>query len=176
MFIGLLAILALTACGGIPGVGGGGDEIQPREGEESDPLNPLPTPLPAEDVGGEALSAAQDTPEGTWANYLRDMIAEQVSDREQKITLLERYQDPAIIQANLEGLVEDINLVEDRTEFNISGGLATTNTEFDVRLLYANGDTDTQTCRLNVSMEFNEADGVWYVVNPAPLQVFAACG
>jgi hypothetical protein len=177
IFIGLMAILVLTACGGLPGAGGGGDEATPPpEREESEPINPLPTPLPGEDVGAEALSAAQDTPEGTWVNYLRDIIAEQVSDRSQKITLLERYQDPSITSANLEGLVEDIDLVEDRTEFNTGGGIANTNADFDIRLTYANGDTDTQSCRVQVSMEFNEDDGVWYVINPAPLQIFAACG
>jgi hypothetical protein len=89
---------------------------------------------------------------------------------------LERYQDPAITKANLEGLVEDIDLVEDRTEFNTGGGLANSNADFDIRLTYANGDTDTQTCRVQVNMEYNEDDGVWYVINPAPLQIFAACG
>jgi hypothetical protein len=175
ILIGLMAILVLTACGGVPGGGGGGDEAPPQR-EESDPINPLPTPLPGEDVGEAAASAAKDTPEGTWVNYLRDIIAEQVSDREQKITLLERYQDPNITSANLEGLVEDIDLVEDRTEFSTGGGIANTNADFDIRLTYANGDTDTQTCRIQVSMEYNEEDGVWYVINPAPLQIFAACG
>jgi hypothetical protein len=174
LLIGLLAILVLSACGGVPG--GGSNQPQPRAGEESDPINPLPTPLPGEDVGGAAASAAKDTPEGTWANYLRDIIAEQVSDREQKITLLERYQDPSITAANLEGLVDDIDLLEDRTEFNINSGIASTSADFDIRLHYANGDTETESCRINVSMEFNEADGVWYVVNPAPLQIFSACG
>jgi hypothetical protein len=176
LLVGLLVILALTACGGLPGGGGGDNEPQPAQREESDPINPLPTPLPGEDVGEAAASAAKDTPEGTWTNYLRDIIAEQVSDREQKITLLERYQDPSITSANLEGLVEDIDLVEDRTEFSTGGGIANTNADFDIRLHYANGDTETQSCRVNVSMEFNEDDGVWYVINPAPLQIFAACG
>jgi hypothetical protein len=177
LMVGLMVILVLAGCGGVPGGGGGAAATAPPEREESEPINPLPTPLPAEDVGAEAASAAKDTPEGTWTNYLRDIIAEQVSDRTQKITLLERYQDPSITAANLEGLVEDIDLVEDRTEFNTtSGGLANSNADFDIRLTYANGDTDTQTCRVQVSMEFNEDDGVWYVVNPAPLQIFAACG
>ncbi|HEC24162.1 MAG TPA: hypothetical protein ENI95_14720 [Chloroflexi bacterium] len=174
--IGLALVLALavSACNALPG-GGGGEEVIPRQGEEEEPLNPIPTPLPAEDVGGEAISAAQDTPEGTWENYLRDMIAEQVSDRQQKLRLLERYQDPDITQQNLGGLVEDIDLVEDRTEFTISSGTATADAEFDIRLHYANGDTDTRTCRLNVGMEFDEEDGVWYVLNPAPLQIFSVC-
>ena len=174
--VGLVVVLVMAGCGGLPGSGGGDQATAPPEREESEPINPLPTPLPAEDVGEEAASAAKDTPEGTWTNYLRDIIAEQVSDRAQKITLLERYQDPAITKANLEMLVEDIDLVEDRTEFNTGGGLANSNADFDIRLTYANGDTDTQTCRIQVSMEFNEDDGVWYVINPAPLQIFAACG
>jgi hypothetical protein len=174
LVVGLMVILVLAGCGGLPG--GGDEATAPQEREESEPINPLPTPLPAEDVGEEAASAAKDTPEGTWTNYLRDIIAEQVSDRAQKITLLERYQDPAITAANLEGLVEDIDLVEDRTEFNTGGGLANSNADFDIRLTYANGDTDTQNCRVQVNMEFNEDDGVWYVINPAPLQIFAACG
>jgi hypothetical protein len=158
--------LVLSACGTVRGVLGGKDEG-----------NPIPTPLPSEDVGAQAQSAAQDTPEGTWENYVRDIIAEQVKRQEAKVNLYERYQDPSITVQNTGGLVGDIDLVEDRTAFNISGGtLASSNTDFDVRITFANGDTDTRTCRFTVSMEFDEEAGVWYVVNPEPLAVFAVCG
>jgi hypothetical protein len=162
--VGLILALAATACSAPFGIGG-------EEG------NPLPTPQPGIDVGAEAESAARETPEETWEVYLEDSIAEQVARQEGKITLLERYQDPAITAQNLGGTVTDIDLVEDRTEFNIRGGtLAFTQTEFDVRLTFANGDTDTRTCAYDVSMEFNEDDGVWYVVNPQELAVFVVCG
>ena len=138
--------------------------------------NPLPTPKPEEDVGEEAKSAAEDTPEGTWENYLRDIIAEQVADRTSKIELIQRYENPDITEQNLGGLLTNIGLVEDRTEFSTSGGLATAHAEFDIRLTFGNGDTDTRTCTFNVSLEFHEEDGVWYVINPAALAVFTQCG
>lgn len=162
--VGLALALAASACSAPFGIG-------KEEG------NPLPTPQPGIDVGSEAGSAARDTPEDTWDVYLQDSIAEQVARQEGKITLLERYQDPSITAQNLGGTVTDIDLVEDRTEFNIRGGtLAFTQTDFDIRLTFANGDTDTRTCRYDVSMEFNEDDGVWYVVNPQELAVFVVCG
>jgi len=158
--------LLLSGCGTVRGVLGGKDDG-----------NPLPEPPRAEDVGAQAQSAAQDTPEGTWENYVRDIIAEQVKRQEAKVNLYERYQDPSITVQNTGGLVRDIDLVEDRTIFNIRGGtLASSNTDFDVRITFADGDTETRTCRPTVSMEFDEGAGVWYVVNPEPLAVFAVCG
>ncbi len=138
--------------------------------------NPLPTPKPGEPIGTGARSVAKDTPDGTWQSYLRDMIAEQNTRLASKITLLERYEAPSITQRNLGGLAREISLVDDRTEFNISGNTASTNVDFDVRLLFANGDTDTRTCRFPLSLEFNETDQVWYVLNPKALEIFVVCG
>ncbi len=154
----LTASLILSACGG-----GSGQ------------VNPLPTPLPAEEVGTQAQAGAMDTPEGTWSNYLRDIIAEQVAQRVSKINLLERYQNPAITRQNLGGLVKNILLVEDRTTFTISGGAASATTDFDIRLEYANGDVETRTCSFLVRLEKDEASGIWYVLNPEALQIFSVC-
>lgn len=164
MLVVLGAALVLSGCSALPG-GGKGE------------VNPLPTPLPAEDVGEEAGSAAGETPQETWERYRDDIVAEQVRQRESLITLRERYERPETTEANLESIVTDIDLVEggDRTEWNISGDSASSFVEFDVRLTYANGDNETKTCRFNVALEFDEEDGVWYVVNPSPLQVFADC-
>jgi hypothetical protein len=173
-------ILVLSACS-LPGGGSSGPEptARPtdRPAQPEDVANPVPTPLPAENVGGEALSGAKDTYQETWNNYLRDSIAEQVADRQQKLAMLQRYENPSITDQNLGGLVEDIDLVEDRTVFNLTnqGNIASGNTEFDVRLTYANGDTDTRTCTPFVSMEREADDGLWYVVNPTQLQIFAVC-
>lgn len=138
--------------------------------------NPLPTPRPAEDVGAAAQAAAKAPPETTWDNYVRDIIAEQVKQRESLISLRERYENPSITVQNLAGMVKDIDLVEDRTQFDIKDNSASTYTDFDVRLTFANGDTDTRTCRFNVTMEYVEEENVWYVLNPAPLAVFSVCG
>jgi hypothetical protein len=154
----LTASLILSACGG-----GSGQ------------VNPLPTPLPAEEVGSQAQAGAMDTPEGTWSNYLRDIIAEQVAQRVSKINLLERYQNPAITRQNLGGLVRNILLVEDRTTFTISGGAASATTDFDIRLEYANGDVETRTCSFPVRLEKDAASGIWYVLNPEALQIFSVC-
>jgi len=160
----LLLIIGSIACEQT-GIGGGRNEG-----------NPIPTPLPAEDVGVGAQSAAEDTPEGTWENYVRDIIAEQVARQESKLSLYERYQKPGITEQNLGGIVTDIDLVEDRTEFNTSETLASSNVEFDIRLTYANGDTDTRTCRFPISLEYDSDKEVWFVVNPDALAVFAVCG
>lgn len=137
--------------------------------------NPLPEPPRPEDVGSGASSVAADTPEGTWESYVRDAIAEQVSAQIARINMLERYEDPAITRQNLAGTVTDIDLVEDRTEFNTNGNTASAQAEFDVKLTFANGDSDTRTCRFAVGMNFSEEDGVWYMANPQALAVFSVC-
>src|SRR5688572_18595660 len=72
---------------------------------------PEPTPAEVEDVGEESVSGAAESYEETWANYLRDSIAEQVSDRQQKLSILQRYEDPDITEQNLGGHVQDIDLI-----------------------------------------------------------------
>lgn len=139
-------------------------------------VNPLPTPLPAQNVGEEAKKGATEDYKTTWDNYLHDAIAEQVRDRQQKIDLLQRYEKPSITEANLKGLVKDIGLVEDRTTFNLthSDSVASAITDFDVRLTFANGDTDTRTCKQPVEID-KDTDGKWYILNPGQLQIFAVC-
>jgi hypothetical protein len=175
-FLMLIVILTLGACRGgginLPG-GGGGEENVDRGGE----VNELAEPEEDEDVGEGALGGANESHEATWDNYLRDMIAEQVSDRQQKVSILERYENPGITEQNRGGLVTDVDLVEDRTVFNLTNGgtIASANTDFDVRLSYANGDSETRTCAPFVSMEQDSESGLWYVVNPGALQIFAVC-
>lgn len=158
-----LLILGSIACDQTA-IGGGGEG------------NPIPTPLPAEDVGEAAQSAAEDTPEGTWENYVRDIIAEQVARQDSKLSLYERYQKPDITAQNLGGIVTDIDLIEDRTEFDGSETFVSSNVDFDVRLTYANGDTDTRTCTFPLNMEYDPDTETWFVVNPDALAVFAVCG
>lgn len=175
--IALLALLvvALSACSALGGgtqptataplptaVGGGEVAV-------------LPTAMPGEDVGTGASSGALDTAEGTWGNYLRDMIAEQNQSLASKINLLERYADPAITQQNLGGIGKSIELVADRTTItqNSSQTVGTVKAEFDVRIEFANGDTDTRTCKM--TLEADKKDNLWFILNPAPLAVFSIC-
>jgi hypothetical protein len=179
-----LLALAVTGCGVLGGGNAPADSgaeptatLTPRPNEPEAPENPRPTPRPDEDVGEQSLAGARDSYQETWNNYLRDSIAEQVADREQKISILERYQNPGILAANSGGLVEDISLLEDRTTFNLSnnGTFASAVANFDVRLTYVDGDTESRTCTPNVQIEFEPDDGLWYVINPAELQIFVNC-
>jgi hypothetical protein len=170
----VLVVVALSACGmgaanqptptqPLPtAVGGGAVAV-------------LPTPLPGENVGTGASSGALDTAEGTWGNYLRDMIAEQNQSLASKINLLERYANPELTQKNLAGTVKSLELVADRTkiDLNASSTVASVKAEFDVRLTFANGDSDTRTCKMGVEIDLKDA--TWYVLNPAPLAVFSVC-
>jgi hypothetical protein len=161
--VGLLVLAAvLSACGALGGGGG----------------NTLPTPIPGEELGEEARSQAKDSYQGTWDSYLRDSIAAANKVAANDIDMLERYELPSITKQNLPGTLSSVELVEDRTAFNIasSGGIAASNAEFDIRLTFANGDTDTRTCRLAVQIELDSESNLWFVINPAPLPVFNACG
>lgn len=170
-----LLVIALSACGAL----GGGSQPTATPplptavgGGE---VAALPTAMPGEDVGTGASSGALDTAEGTWGNYLRDMIAEQNQSLSSKINLLERYADPGITQKNLGGIAKSIELVADRTAITLNSNqtVATVRAEFDVRLEFANGDTDTRTCKLTI--EADKKDNLWYILNPAPLAVFSVC-
>lgn len=166
----LLITILLSACNR-----GGSD--QPERIEQTAP--PLPTIAEVEDVGAEALGGAAESYEQTWANYLRDAIAEQVRVREQKLSLLTRYEDPDITAQNLGGLVKDIDLIVggDRTTFTLSNNdtVASGYADFDIQLTYANGDQDRRTCKPFVRMFKHIEDNKWYVENPAALEVFAVC-
>jgi hypothetical protein len=146
-------------------------------GSSNGSVNPLATPLPAQDVGEDAKKGATEDYQNTWDNYLQDAIAEQVLDRQQKIDFLQRYENPNITNQNLKGLVQDVDLVTDRTTFNLTHGdtVASAITDFDVRLTFANGDSDTRTCKQPVEIDKDPDSGKWYILNPGQLQIFAVC-
>jgi len=176
LLVGTIALtMLLAACGG----GGGGEDAEPtvNPAAQDDEGVAIPTPLPTTEVGEQSVSAAKDTPEATWNSYLPDSIAEQVKNRRQIIDLLERYENPDVTGQRLESLATNITLVEDRTAWNTNQGAGQANSfvDYDVQVTYANGDTETLTCRYNVAQEFDSEDGVWYILNPAALQVFADC-
>ena len=157
--------VALSACGA-----GGGDAPTPvlPTAVGGGEVRELPTAVAGEEVGTGASSGALDTPEGTWGNYLRDSIAEQNQIRATKISLMERYQASRITDEALATTVVEITLVSDRSEVDVKKeGVAVVAGDFDVRLSYANGDAKTRTCTLTVQIE--EYDGIWYVLNPVPL-------
>jgi hypothetical protein len=160
----LAAFLSACSLGGSSG----------REGGE---VNELPTPVEGEDVGEEAAAGVTEDYVTTWGNYLRDSIAEQVKDRQQKLELLKRYENPSITEQNVGGLVQNIELLTDRTAFNLTNGqtIASGTTDFDIRLTYANGDSETRTCKFPASLEKDTDSGLWYVLNPGQLQIFAVC-
>ncbi|MGF1505194.1 MAG: hypothetical protein GYB64_18450 [Chloroflexi bacterium] len=157
------ALALLAACGG----GVGGDDVQ-EVGEQD-----LPTPVPTEEVGAEAARSATNSPQATWDNYLRDTIAEQNRIRDLTVGLIQRYEDPELTgQANQ--LLLNITLGEDRSEVNNTF----VDADFDVRVEYLNGDTETLTCTYRKDFRLTEnEDGetIYYIVNPAPLAVFALC-
>lgn len=164
--------LSLAACS-LPGSSAQPDTGGQRVEQEAPDV--LPTIAVGEDVGQEALAAATEDYEQTWDNYLRDIIAEQVSDREQKINLLQRYEDPDLLTQRRE--VQGIELLADRSVLQLQSNNATVivKGDFDIRYTYLNGDTETVTCTQNFTMQKREADNLWYIVNPAPLQVFSVC-
>ncbi len=137
--------------------------------------NPLPTPRPTEVVGPEARSAAKDTPQGTWEGYLRDMIAYQVNDLEARTALYQRYENPDHTAQNMGGRIKDVVLLEDRTEWTVRPTSAYSLVDFDVRVIYLDGDTETRHCRFEVFLQKDEEDGMWYVINPRGLDVQGMC-
>ena len=169
----VLLAVALSACGGVGG--GAQPTVALPTAVGGGEARALPTAPSGEEVGTGASSGAVDTPEGTWGNYVRDMIAEQNQAQASKINLLERYSDPAINEKNLGGLVKMIELVADRTKFDLNDSetVASVKAEFDIRLSFANGDADTRTCKFIV--ELDKKDDLWYVLNPQPLAYAALC-
>jgi len=48
----------------------------------------------------------------------------------------------------------------------------------DIRVTFANGDTDTRACSYDINMERSDnkqGEAVWYVINPDAFPVFASC-
>lgn len=159
----LVVALALAACGGAVAGGGAG--------------NALPTPRPAEDVGESASSAARDSYQATWDSYLRDSIAAANDLQRVKLQMLQRYEKPSITAQNAGGLMKQLDLVEDRTTFNLLNEQTTAASlaEFDIKVTLVNGDTDTRTCKVQVGVELNPDDKLWYMLNPAALNWDSIC-
>lgn len=137
--------------------------------------NPLPTPRPTENVGAEARSEAKETPEETWEGYLRDMIAYQANQFEARLAMYQRYENPDHTAQNAGGLMKEIALLEDRTEWSGNERAASALVDFDVRVTLLDGDTETRHCSFTVEQQYDEEDGVWYVIAPKGLDVTALC-
>jgi hypothetical protein len=162
LLAGVMAIL--SACGGTPQVAGGGQG------------NALPTVRPTENIGSSAKSAAKDSYQATWDSYLRDSLAAANQTQDIKIALLQRYEKPSITAQNIGGIVKSTDLVQDNTKFNVSANnTASAMADFDVKMTFANGDTDTRHCKLQVAIELNPEDKLYYMLNPAPFAVQAIC-
>ncbi len=189
---GLAAVIALTLLGGcaIPTAGQGAIPTPAGESPTGDAAaaeagaDPGGTAQPT--AAGEEASTATPTPviaivgvseelARTWESFLRDSIAFQVERMRDKLVLMERYQNPAHFEQNRGGLIEDIDLLEDRTVFEVRGALASTTTDFDIRITYADGDTETRTCRYQVLIEQSPEDGLWYVINPTAFDPYTFC-
>jgi hypothetical protein len=157
--------VALTACRG--------QEVLPEGG------NPIPTPRIGEDVGSEPGSQAAGTPEETVSRYLRDSIAAQVAIQQTEIIMRERYQDPGLTAKALSGLVTEISVLEDHSTITRpKEDVANAHVSLDIRVTFANGDTDTRTCGYEVNMQRGQnakEQDVWYVINPDAFPVFASC-
>ncbi len=164
LVLALGVAVILSACGGGNVAGGGAG-------------NALPTPKPAENVGGSAASAAKDSFQGTWDSYLRDQIAAANDQQRVKLSMLQRYEKPDITSKNAGGLMKELALVEDRTKFNLINSQTTASSvaEFDIKVTFVNGDTDTRTCKVQIGIEVNPSDKLWYVLNPAPLNWDSLC-
>jgi len=168
MLVGM-ALLAgvmviLSACGA-PQVAGGGQG------------NALPTVRPAENIGSGAKTAAKDSYQATWDSYLRDSLAAANQTQDIKIGLFQRYEKPSITAQNIGGIIKTVDLVQDNTKWNVSAtNTASAMADFDVKMTFANGDTDTRNCKVQVAIELNPEDKFWYVINPAPLAVQSVCG
>lgn len=161
----LMLALLLAACGG-------GEVIE--EGG-----NVIPTPIEGEDVGEEISSQAAGTPQETYDRYIVASIAGQVNAQKDKIDMRQRYQDPEITKQDLGGLVTEISILEDRTEVDQpTDNAATAQVDMDIRVQYADGDTESRTCSYTVSMQRStneDEEDVWYVVNPDAFPVFFSC-
>ena len=161
----LAASLVLAACRG--------GEVLPQGG------NPIPTPREGETVGTVADSQAAATPEETFGRYIRDSIAATVAVQQTKIGMRGRYQEPDQTLQDLGGLVSEIAVLEDRTKITSpKDTAANAKVDLDVRVKYADGDTQTFTCHYDVSTlrgANKKGDNVWYVINPDAFPLFVSC-
>jgi hypothetical protein len=163
--VALVTLLTITACLG--------SEVLPEGG------NPIPTPREGELVDALPDSQAAATPEETFTRYMRDSIAATVAVQQTKINMRGRYQEPGQTLDDLSGLVSEIAVLEDRTEITSpKDTAANAKVDLDVRVLYADGDTQTFTCKYDVSMQMSandKGDNVWYVINPDAFPLFVSC-
>lgn len=161
----LAALLTLTACLG--------SEVLPEGG------NPIPTPREGESVDSLPDSQAAATPEETFTRYIRDSIAATVAVQQTKINMRGRYQEPDQTLEDLSGLVSEIAVLEDRTAISSpKETAANARVDLDVRVTYADGDTQSFTCKYDVSMQMSanaKGDNVWYVINPDAFPLFVSC-
>jgi hypothetical protein len=143
--------------------------------------NIIPTPIAGENVGEAPGSQAAATPEETASRYLKDSLGSLVAQQTQKIELRERYQNPSQTVEDLGGLLTEISVLEDRTEVkkvNENSTNATANVDLDVRVTWADGDTESFTCKYAVTLQQAENDDeeeVWYVINPDAFPLFVNC-
>lgn len=174
----LLAAAALSACGAVTGLVAADDGPPPEE-VVPEGGNPLPTPRPGVLVGDNPESQASSDPNVTYERYIFDTIAAQISLQDVQRAMRQRYQDPGITEQDLGGLLTDIAVLEDRTEVEQTrDDVAYANVDMDIRISWADGDTETRTCNYQVNMHAVETEDnivAWYVINPEPFPVFFSC-
>lgn len=176
-------VLLLTACAGA------GTATPDRRGIDGEPtedaspsVDPTDTVLAVTPTGEAEPALAEvgvtDTLEGTWDAFLRDSVAVAARRMQDRVYFESLYQRPDLVIANGGGVMADVDLVEDRTEFELSNSdtLGSSNVEYDVRVSFVNGNSSLLTCRYNIQIERDPAGGLWWVINPRPLDVTSFCG
>jgi hypothetical protein len=160
-----MLILVLTACRG--------NEVLPEGG------NPIPTPRVGDVVDNSPDSQAAATPEETFSRYIRDSIAATVAVQQTKINMRGRYQNPDQTLQDLGGLVSEISVLTDRTQIKTpKDTAANAKVDLDVRVKYADGDSQTFTCKYDVALQRGantQGDNVWYIINPDAFPLFVSC-
>ena len=137
---------------------------------------PTPTPIPTPDYEdlSSLASFAVDSPEGTFELYLRDSIAQQISLQREKIDIRIRYQNPSTLLQDAGGLIINVELIQDRSKRTIlRESSATFEVDIDIRITFANLDTNSQTCTFTVNLE--KVGELWYVVSPREFPLFFSC-
>lgn len=164
-WIAVLAVL-LAACSSKP-------EVLPQGG------NPIPTPIAGTDVGSAPDSQAAASPEDTFRRYINDSIAALVDSQQQKINMRQRYQNPDQTKLDLGGLLTEVSILEDRTKIKqTNDNNANATVDMDVRIKYADGDSESFTCLYQVILQsaVNVKNAtVWYVINPDAFPIFVSC-
>ncbi len=160
--------------------------------EDAEPGDAGQAEAESENTGDEAVDAEADVPlvpsvnaggvaetyEETWDYYLLDSVAFQVRRMQDRVRFAERYQNPAQLAANTGGTMADVELIEDRSEFQLSNNdtFAQSTVDFDIRVTYLDGDSVRFRCQYLVQIEKEAETGLWYVINPRILEVTTFCG